>query len=235
MTELPSPPAARLRQPRWLDGRVVLGVLLIVASVVVGSAVVAGAQRTTRVLTVTRDLPRGYTLTNTDLSTTAVRLVGNGQRYIVASQRARAVGQVLQRDVGRDEFLPRDALAPVAGAPLRQLSFPVPRSHAVAGDLRARSRVDILATRRQGTGTATARAAVPTVVATDVVVLAVDQRSGGLSGSGDTLTLTVQLRPDQVLAVVAAVEGSDLDVVSVQRGAGDDPGDVRTGTPPASS
>ena len=105
----------------------------------------------------------------------------------------------------------------------------------MAGDLRARARVDILATRRQGTGTATARAAVPVVVATDVVVLAVDQRAGGLSGSGDTLTLTVQLKPEQVLAMVAAVEGSDLDVVTVQRGPGDDPGDIRTGAQPAPS
>jgi len=235
VTDLPSPSATRLRPPRWLDGRVLLGVLLIVGSVVLGSAVVAGAQRTTRILTVTRDLPRGYTLANADLSTAQVRLIGNGRRYIVASQRSRAVGQALTRDVGRDEFLPRDALAPVAGSPLRLLSFPVPRSHAVAGDLRARSRVDILATRRQGTGTATSRAAVPSVVATDVVVLAVDARSGGLSGSGDSLTLTVQLRPEQVIAVVAAVEGSDLDVVTVQRGAGDEPGDIRSGAVAAPS
>lgn len=50
MTEVPTSPAARrLASPRWLDGRLVLGVLLVLASVLVGARLLSSADRSQQV------------------------------------------------------------------------------------------------------------------------------------------------------------------------------------------
>ena len=41
MSDLPVPTAARLKRPGWRDARLVVGVVLVLASVVLGSWVVA--------------------------------------------------------------------------------------------------------------------------------------------------------------------------------------------------
>ena len=43
MSDLPAPPANRLKPPSWLDGRLVVGIVLVLASVVVGAKVVASS------------------------------------------------------------------------------------------------------------------------------------------------------------------------------------------------
>lgn len=219
MTDLTSAPASRVGGARWLDGRVVLGVLLLLLSVLGGSLVVRGAQRTAPFLQVTSDLARGHVLTVADLRIADVRLLGTGPAYLGGAGLGDAVGRVLGRDVGQGELLPASALTRTQQTPLRRLSFAVPAAHAVAGDLAVGDRVDVLAT------VPTPAPARTQVLVEDVQIVEVGRDDGSLGG-GAGVTVTVLLPPATVLAVVNALQVADLDVVAVEPGPDGQPGSL---------
>ena len=67
--DVSSPQAARLVRSRWLDPRLVTGLLLVLGSVVVGTRVVAAADDTVPVLVAAADLAPGQPLTATMVET----------------------------------------------------------------------------------------------------------------------------------------------------------------------
>jgi hypothetical protein len=109
--EFPSPTPRRVRRPSWLDLRLVLGVLLVVAAVLIGAKVVQGARHKDTALAVTRDLAAGTTLRSDDLRTIDVGLPDSVDRaHIYVSDRAKAVGKVLGRPLTAGELLPAAVL-----------------------------------------------------------------------------------------------------------------------------
>src|ERR1700712_5779107 len=58
----PSPTPQRVRKPRWLDLRLVFGIVLVLAAVLIGAKVVATARHTDKELAVTRNLAAGTTI-----------------------------------------------------------------------------------------------------------------------------------------------------------------------------
>ena len=56
VTDLPAPTATRLTRARWLDARLLIGLLLVLLSVVIGAKVVADADQRVQVWSVTHDL-----------------------------------------------------------------------------------------------------------------------------------------------------------------------------------
>lgn len=221
MTEMTSTPAARVGGPRWLDGRVVLGVLLLLVSVLAGSVVVRGAQQTASYVQVVGDHTRGDVLTADDLVVTEVRLLGASTAYVGAAGLDAAVGRVLDRDLTDGELLPASALVDTAAEPLRLLSFAVPVTNAVAGDLVVGDRVDVIATRGGDVNTP----GTTEVLVSDVVLVRVTASADNLAGAAG-LTLTVRLPPGEVLRVVAATQTAALDVVLVEPGPGGDAGSL---------
>src|SRR5688572_8998857 len=103
-----SPRAGRLAAPGWLDGRLLLGVLLVLASVVAGARVLSSADESTPVWVTTRALSSGAQLGEGDLELSRVRLFGSSSGYLAGSK---PVGYVLRRSVGAGELLPTAALA----------------------------------------------------------------------------------------------------------------------------
>ena len=86
---VPSKPAApsaptprRLSRPRWLNVRVVGGIVLVIAAVVIGARVIGGSARTIGVWAADRDLAAGTVLSEGDLSTTEVDLGNNADLYL---------------------------------------------------------------------------------------------------------------------------------------------------------
>ncbi len=79
-----SPRASRLPAPGWLDGRLVLGVLLVLVSVVVGARVLSTADRSTLVWAAATDLTAGSQLAADDLAPVRVRLFESSARYLAA-------------------------------------------------------------------------------------------------------------------------------------------------------
>ena len=68
MSDLPVPKASRLQKPAWRDSRLVVGLLLVLASVLLGSYVVAHADDRTAMYAAAAPLVPGHKLTEGDLS-----------------------------------------------------------------------------------------------------------------------------------------------------------------------
>ncbi len=126
MTNLSAAAARRLPRARWLDVRLLGGVLLILVAMVGGARVVSAADRTVPIWTVGRDLGAGTTLAPDDLVPRRVHLDGDARRYVSASAPPPA-GRVLLRSVGAGELLPAGALATPGTAALRQVGVTVER------------------------------------------------------------------------------------------------------------
>src|ERR1700712_4092811 len=82
-----APKAQRSRQPGWRNPRLLLGLLLVAASVVVGARLMAAADDTVGVWAVARDLPAGATLESDDVQRRQVRFpdAATADGYLAAS------------------------------------------------------------------------------------------------------------------------------------------------------
>jgi len=214
VSELSSSRAARLATPRWLDTRLVLGILLVLFAVVAGARVFASADHYSRVYVARHALVPGERVSSGDLAVGRVRLDGQGSLYVAAG--SALVGYVVTRYVGAREFLPRAALAatPPADADSRFVTVPVAAGH-LPSDLSHGSLVDVYLTPKAAAG---APVPAPTLVLANV---AVQSREGGSRGFGGESTLAVVLAvpADRVAEMVHAVESGTIDLVAVPAGA----------------
>src|SRR5688500_8698184 len=121
VSDLPTPGVARLPRARWLDARLLIGLLLVLLSVVVGAKVFAEADERVAVWAVTRDLGADTTLASGDLVARSVRLDQAAGRYVSADQSLD--GLVLRRAVGKDELLPVAALGEPGAADQRRVGI----------------------------------------------------------------------------------------------------------------
>jgi hypothetical protein len=209
VAEAVSPQARRLTTPRWLDTRLVLGVLLVLFAVVAGARVFAAADHYSRVYVARHDLVPGERLSADDLAVGRVRLASDSSFYIGAG--SAPVGYVVSRFVGAHELVPAAALASGPAAPdSRLVTVPVQPGH-LPPALGRGSVVDVYLTPKAGAGVATP---------TPVLVLAsapVQSRDGGARGFGGESTLSVVLAvpADHVADLVRAVESGTIDLVAV--------------------
>lgn len=210
-----SPSATRLGTPGWLDGRLVLGVLLVLVSVVVGARVLSSADRSESVWVLTRDLAAGTPVEQDDVRRGKARLFGDSARYLSADSPLPA-GYVLVRAVGVGELLPRAALVDPAAAPdVRAVTVPVAAGH-VPPDLAAKQLVDVYVTPTPPSGSKVP-VAPPRLVVARVVVLqppAEDRLGGGGADRG----VVLQVSPGQVTVVLAAMAEGRIDLVRVPQG-----------------
>jgi len=210
VTELASPRAARLATPRWLDARLVLGILLVLFAVVAGARVFASADHYSQVYVAKHDLVPGERVVAADLTVGRVRLAGQGSLYIAAG--SAPVGYVVTRYVGAHEFLPVGALA--AATPkdtdTRLVTVPVAPGHLPPG-LSHGTLVDVYVTPKAAAGAAVPA---PTLVLAQV---AVQSREGGSRSFGGDTTLAVVLTvpTDRVGDMIHAVESGTIDLVAV--------------------
>lgn len=209
---VPSPPASRLERPRWLDPRLVAGLLLVLGSVVVGARVVAAADDTTPVLVATSDLAPGQPLTGSMVETRDVVLDGNLELYYTGAVGA---GYVVVRPVDEGELLARSAVAPSTdtGA-IRYVTVAVPATEVPSG-LAPGDVVDVWRTPAEQDEVRTAEQLIAAVtVVTD------DTGGGGLAGPGNqarvTLAVTGDADADEPMAeLVAAARDGLLYLVRV--------------------
>ena len=72
----------RLRRPRWRDPRLLVGLILVLASIAGVVALVASSQRTAAYWTAAEDLPPGTPIASGDLRPVEVNLSEAGERYL---------------------------------------------------------------------------------------------------------------------------------------------------------
>ena len=210
MTDVASPRAARLAVPRWLDARLVLGVLLVALSVAAGARVFTAADNLTAVYVAAHDLVPGEHVAAGDLSVGHVRLRGEAGLYVAAAT-APPVGYVVTRYVAAHELVPLAALATASAAQhSRFVTVPVQPGH-LADALARGDLVDIYLT---------AKAAAGEPVPQPLLVLAnvpVESRAGGTRtfSASSAFSVVLAVPVDKVAAVVHAVESGTIDLVTV--------------------
>jgi hypothetical protein len=104
----PAPVPRRISRPKWLDPRVLIGLLLVVAAVVVGAKVIGSGKQTTPVWAAVHDLAAGTVLEVTDLERAEVNLGDSAGGYLNADQAL--AGRVLNRAMSAGELVPAHAL-----------------------------------------------------------------------------------------------------------------------------
>ena len=211
MTEPPaSPPAGRLAAPAWFGSRAVLGVLLVLASVVLGAKVVSAADRSQLVWAASRDLAPGAQLGAGDVERKRVRLFGDDTRRYLSASGPAPVGYFVRRGIGAGELLPFAALTrPGADLSFRMVTVPVARGH-LPPALATGSQVDVYVTPE------TKPATEPRLVLRNVTVLQRPQGRGFSSAASDE-SVVLQVRPGDVPLLLAAMSEGRIDLVGVPR------------------
>ena len=205
----PGPTPRRVRPPRWLDLRLVLGVLLVLGSVLLGARVVGAADATVPVWAVADDLAAGSEVTTADLVPVDVRLDDAAQAYV--STVTRPEGWTLSRAVRAGELLPRTALEEPAG--LVHLALPVQSGYVPPG-LERGQLVDVFAVADPTAGDVAVEGSDVTLVVSHAPVQAISGRPDGvLSAATTTVQVVVAVAAEDAPDVLAAVGGRPLVVV----------------------
>lgn len=208
--ESPSPPATRLRRPRWSDPRLLVGVLIVAGSIVGGARVMAAADDTTAIWSVNGDHRAGTPVDPDTLRSVDVHLGEPGtQRYVPASEPV-APGQVWARDVHAGELLGVEATHAPGTRAVGQLPLIVAPG-ALPGDLTRGDRVAVWVSAPPSSGKAT-RAQ---LVLDGMRVLSVSTAPGAMGGSnGYRVLLALERdRPDRIGAALGAISAGEVTLV----------------------
>jgi hypothetical protein len=186
-----------------------VGVVLVLASVALGAAVVGRADTTSPMYAAKHVLTPGQRLSADDVRVVRVRLGRQVSRYLAASRTPEA-GAVVVRTVQQGELVPVSALGPAETVTARPVAVPVPAA-AVEG-LRAGSLVDVWIARKDSGGQ-TFR--LPEPVARSAEVVSVTSGGGAFAAASDT-TVRLLVAGDLVARVLSAVDNGDrVNVVPV--------------------
>lgn len=105
----PAPTPRRMSRPKWLNVRVVGGILLVIAAVVLGARVIGASSQTTAVWAAQRDLAGGTVLGAGDLAAVDVNLGDNTSLYLTPGA-ASPIGLTVVTPMSAGELLPISAV-----------------------------------------------------------------------------------------------------------------------------
>jgi hypothetical protein len=221
--------ARSVRRARSLPGgRAVVGALLVAAAAVgvFAAYLNATAEPDTSYLVARTSIEPGTRLDSIGTLTSvfqarAIDLAPDlAARAVPLEEAESLLGRLVVVPLEPGDLLVRTGLVADGGiAAANKLSFPVDRSSALAGTLRAGERIDVLATYGAGDNAYTAYV----VRGVPLVAVSGDSGSSGLGGgSGGVLTLTVAVTsPEDVQALAHAVATADIVVTRSTVGEGD--------------
>ena len=183
-----SPTPRRVRAPKWLDLRLVAGVVLVLGSVVVGARVISSANASDAVWAASRDLAPGTVLSADDLSEVHVRLPAGAYLPV----RTVVLGQSVTRQLTAGELLPRAALAATDAA----TTITVPLTSTNAPRVQRGQRLQLWVSTRSCSATA---------VLADVTVQDVQSTGGGAFSGGSTQGVVIRVPPPLAGRVITAL------------------------------
>lgn len=204
MTSAARPVSGRLARPSWRDPRLLVGLVLIAASVAGVVSLVRAGDRTEPFYAARADLPPGTALSPQDVVLVQVRV--DQSEYVGAAQEIS--GAVLTRQVGEGELLPASALASEEDYSARPIAVTTTRP--VSEGIARGSLVDVWLTVVDDAGQPSSTA-IATAVAVDEVVT--DDRA--FAGAGAEIVY-VNVPQDQLAAFLDALAlDGEVSVVGV--------------------
>lgn len=186
-----APKASRLALPRWLDPKLLLGVLMVLVAVLLGVRVFASMDDSVQVWALKDDVVAGAPVTGQDVVAVSVRFFSDDQarQYISAADPFPA-GQLAARDLGKHQLLPVAALSHKHATKL--LDMPVPVKPDNLPPLHPQDRVNIVVVTKAGSDHPTF-----SMVLSNVEVVSTPSSGGSALGVGspDSGVLTVRVDP----------------------------------------
>ncbi|MET3143613.1 UNVERIFIED_ORG: hypothetical protein ABIB13_003350 [Arthrobacter sp. UYEF2] len=131
---------ARLKPPSWKDPRLLVGLLLVLASVVGVISLVGSADQTTEVYAARDSIAVGEKLTADNVVRAKVRLGETEQQYVTV-EAGLPDGQVAVQRIGKNQLVPKESLATVDALDRKPVAVTIDEAlppQAVAG-----TRVDV--------------------------------------------------------------------------------------------
>lgn len=131
---------ARLSPPSWKDPRLLVGVLLVLASVAGVTSLVGGADKTTEVYAAKDSIAVGERITEENVRRAKVRL-GDSEEHYVTVASGLPEGLVAVQRIGKNQLVPRESLAGVDALDRKPVAVTIDEAlppQAVAG-----TRVDV--------------------------------------------------------------------------------------------
>lgn len=203
----PTAPMMRLRRPRWKDPRLIVGIVLVVASVLMGALLVSRLAETTPVLVARSPIAPGDAIDPADLVVAEMRL-GDQTDLYAGSVEAIPEGAVATRAVQEGELVPMSVIGQSEDVPLRPVMIPVDMT--VAESVAPGAMVELwhTAATADEAGDAHAELLVP-----DAVVRRVDE---GSSLGMRSMSVEVLVPSDSVYEVLEVLSKDErLDVIGV--------------------
>jgi hypothetical protein len=211
-TVVRSTPSTRTRF--WFDPRFALGLILVVASIVGVSVIVAGSDRTVAVYAARVPLAVGDSLDTGDLVETRVRLVGADDLYLTPALLP-ADGLVVTRTVTAGELVPAAAVGSRSGAAQTRIVFDL-RGRLSSG-VEAGSVVDVWSAAESESG----EFGPPGVLVGRATIVRILEPTGLIQSDGGR-SVEVLVPKDRVAAVLESVANDDaISVVAVDTMIGD--------------
>lgn len=210
MSDLPTPTASRLRTPSWRDGRLIVGVLLVLTSTALGAFVIAGLDDRVPMYAARHQLVPGQALGADDLVRVDVQLGDAAAGYLAASAPVPADAHVL-RELRPGELVPVTAVGGAAAAQTQPVVLQVDATSASA--LVAGSVVDVYVNKpaegeaaNAGGAPGSTRYAGPEQVLQSVTVAGVATEDGMLAVGSGTRPVQVMIPRDRVRQVIGDVD-----------------------------
>ncbi len=174
----PAPSPRRLARPRWFNVRVVGGILLVIAAIVVGARVMAAGSQTSPVWAAERSLAKGTVLGPGDVAAVEVNLGNNAGAYLAPGAES-PIGMTLLVPLGDGELLAGSAVEQTASG--RVVAVAVAPEHMPPG-VDHGSTVDLYLSREATPGSVD-KASTDVIGRSLTVQSVAAPASGGLSGA----------------------------------------------------
>ncbi|MDQ4503258.1 SAF domain-containing protein [Sinomonas sp. ASV322] len=139
MSSVDMPGAMRLKKPSWKDPRLLVGILLVFASIAGVVALVRAADTSTAVFAAKEDIAVGQPITADRLVAVDVRLGGVESRYIVPG--GLADGKVAIQRIAKGDLVPASSLGPPGALGRKPVTINV--ADALPAEAVAGARVDV--------------------------------------------------------------------------------------------
>lgn len=188
-------PAVRMRRPKLTDPKLIIGTLLVVGSVALGSWVVQDAQASEPVYVASVTLTPGTVLGPENLRVTQARLLEHAAHYLVPTDQELAT-LVVTQSIAAGEFVPLSVLSPSDALEHRVIAIPL--AIAPPEQVQVGAKVDLWHTDKD-------EQQPPTLVAGNLIVSEVPTKESmfTVSAAGQVHVVVSQ---DVVPAVLAAVQ-----------------------------
>ncbi|MFT4009498.1 MAG: hypothetical protein QM655_05585 [Nocardioidaceae bacterium] len=206
------PVATRVKRPSWRDPRLAVGVAIVAGCGLLGATLLAGADNTIAVWSLSHDVAAGQPLTDADVTTAHVRFTSSREadRYLDAAQ-SLPHGTGALSDLKAGELLPRAAIGDTSSAELVELPITLPSS-SVPATARVGSRLDVWVTAPDAT-----RAK---LLLDDVAVVSLPQGSSSSLSPSSTRQVIVGLDSGQAAQLPRVIAALASGTVALTRQAG---------------